>query len=415
MMTPVRTIGVVTGSRADYGHLLPVLRKIREAPDLALHLLVTGMHLAPEFGLTVRQVEADGFALGDRIEMLLSSDTPDGIARSMGLGTIGFAQSFSRLRPDLLVVLGDRFEIHAAALAALPFAIPVAHIHGGEVTSGVIDDALRHSITKLSHLHFAATEESARRVIQMGEEPWRVEVCGAPGLDQLRTIQPLDADALSTEYDLVLQPPPLLVTYHPVTLEPGQAERQVRELLGALEASGMPVVFTTPNADAGGRLITEALAEFVRAHPSARLLANLGTQAYWSLMRQAAAMVGNSSSGIIEAPSFGVPVINIGTRQQGRVRAGNVIDVGCCREEILDGIRTAVSPAFRARLKGMRNPYGDGHAAERIVKRLEAVALDEALIRKRFTDVPSSSALSDPAQERILGKPGRSVPQVAQR
>ena len=387
----MRTIGVVTGSRSDYGSVRPILRKIQESPQLRLHLFVTGMHLAYEFGLTVRMIEADGFKITDRIEMLLSSDTPAGIATSMGVGVTGFAQAYARVRPDLLVVIGDRFEMLAAALAALPFTIPVAHLHGGELTQGAIDDALRHSITKLSHLHFAATDDAARRIIQMGEEPWRVTVSGAPGLDTLRVATPLEPEALSAQYGLRLQDAPLLVTYHPVTLEHEQAEWQIRELLGALEACGFPLVFTAPNADTNGRLITRLIQEFVARAPAAWLVTNLGTAGYVSLMRQAAAMVGNSSSGIIEAPSFGLPVINIGTRQQGRLRAENVIDVGYRREEILDGIRRAVAPAFRARLRGLSNPYGDGHAAEAIVQRLREVSLDHALIVKRFADAPALS------------------------
>lgn len=385
----MRTIGVVTGSRSDYGSVRPILRAIQESPQLRLHLFVTGMHLAPEFGLTVRVIEADGFEIGDRIEMLLSSDTPEGIAISMGVGTAGFAHAYARVRPDLVVVIGDRFEMLAAALAALPFKIPVAHLHGGELTQGAIDDALRHSLTKLSHLHFAATDDAARRIIQMGEEPWRVTVSGAPSLDTLRTVTALGPEELSAQYGLQLQRAPLLVTYHPVTLEYEQTEWQVRELLGALEACGFSTVFTAPNADTNGRIITRLMQEFVDRAPAARLITNLGTPGYAGLMRRAAAMVGNSSSGIIEAPSFELPVVNIGTRQQGRARAENVIDVGYRREDILEGIRRATAPEFRARLRGRSNPYGDGHAAEVIVQRLRDVPVDHDLIAKRFLDAPA--------------------------
>ncbi len=240
----MRTIGVVTVSRSDYGSYLPVLREIREDPGLKLHLIVSGMHLSPEFGLTARAIEADGFEINDCVEMLLSSDTPEGISKSMGLGLIGFAQSYACFRPDILLVLGDRFEMHAAALAALPFKIPVAHIHGGEITEGAIDDALRHSITKLSHLHFVSTEEYARRVIQMGEEPWRVIVSGAPSLDNLFNLALLERQELQARFGLFLERDPLLVTYHPVTLEYEQTEWQVNELLAALQAFDLPVVFT---------------------------------------------------------------------------------------------------------------------------------------------------------------------------
>jgi UDP-hydrolysing UDP-N-acetyl-D-glucosamine 2-epimerase len=383
----VRTIGVVTVARSDYGIYLPVLRKIQADPDLRLYLIVSGMHLSPEFGLTVRAIEADGFQIGERVEMLLSSDSPEGIAKSIGLGVIGFAQAYGRFRPDILVVLGDRFEMYAAVLAALPFKLPVAHIHGGEITQGAIDDALRHSMTKLSHLHFVSTQEYARRVEQLGEEPWRVTVAGAPSLDNIQAIHLLSVEELETRYGLRLQSPPLLVTFHPVTLEFEQAEWQACELLAALDSAGMPVVFTLPNADTGGRLIMHRIEEFVQAHPLAQKADNLGTQGYFSLMAVAVAMVGNSSSGIIEAPSFGLPVVNIGTRQTGRVRGANVIDVGYTRAEILSGIRAAAQSEFRERLRQIENPYGQGQASQRIVDRLKSVPLDDRLILKRFLDL----------------------------
>lgn len=383
----MRTIGVVTVARSDYGIYLPVLRKIQADPDLRLYLIVSGMHLSPEFGLTVRAIEADGFQIGERVEMLLSSDSPEGIAKSIGLGVIGFAQAYGRFRPDILVVLGDRFEMYAAVLAALPFKLPVAHIHGGEITQGAIDDALRHSMTKLSHLHFVSTQEYARRVEQLGEEPWRVTVAGAPSLDNIQAIHLLSVEELETRYGLRLQSPPLLVTFHPVTLEFEQAEWQACELLAALDSAGMPVVFTLPNADTGGRLIMHRIEEFVQAHPLAQKADNLGTQGYFSLMAVAVAMVGNSSSGIIEAPSFGLPVVNIGTRQTGRVRGANVIDVGYTRAEILSGIRAAAQSEFRERLRQIENPYGQGQASQRIVDRLKSVPLDDRLILKRFLDL----------------------------
>lgn len=386
-----KVIGVVTSSRADYGSVLPILRKIQTNTELRLHLIVAGMHLSPEFGLTVKVIEADGFAIGERIEMLLSSDTPEGIAKSMGLGVIGFAQAYARFRPDILLVLGDRFEMYGAALAALPFNIPVSHVHGGEITQGAIDDSLRHSITKLSHLHFVATKEYARRVLQMGEESWRVIVSGAPCLDSLHSARVLEPKELAERYGLRLQERPLLVTYHPVTLEYEETEWQVRELLDALRACTLPVVFTMPNADTNGRIIRKLMEDFVSRTSSAQMVANLGLEGYSSLMRQALAMIGNSSSGIIEAPLFGLPVVNIGTRQQGRLRAENVIDVGYHREEILEGIRKAVVPEFRARLTGKPNPYGNGCASEVIVKRLQEVPLDRKLIQKRFVDVPLPS------------------------
>jgi len=383
----VRTVGVVTVSRSDYGAYLPVLRRIQEEPGLALHLIVAGMHLSPEFGLTIRSIEADGFDVSERVEMLLSSDTPEGISKSMGMGLIGFAQAYARFRPDVLLVLGDRFEMHAAALAALPFKIPVAHIHGGEISEGAFDDALRHSITKLSHLHFVSTEENGNRVMQMGEEPWRVIVSGAPSLDNLRNVAMLGHRELEARFGLVLKKDPLVVTYHPVTLEYEQTEWQMTELLAALKIFDLPILFTLPNADTNGRIITRMMEEFVKNHPKAHMVGNLGTEGYFSLMACAAAMVGNSSSGIIEAPSFKLPVVNIGSRQQGRTRAKNVLDAGYSRTEIGETITRAISPEFRDGLVGLVNPYGDGHASEKIVRKLKEIALDSELLLKRFTDL----------------------------
>jgi UDP-hydrolysing UDP-N-acetyl-D-glucosamine 2-epimerase len=335
-------------------------------------------------GLTVREIETDGLPISERIDMRVASDGPEGVARSMGLGLAGFAEVFARARPDVLLVVGDRFEMHAAALAALPFTIPVAHVHGGELSLGAFDDALRHSITKLSHLHFVATEEYARRVRQLGEEPWRVIVSGAPSLDHLRTMRLLDRAELEARIGLRMERPPLLVTYHPVTLEYEDTPWQVEQLLIALHDIGEPLVFTQPNPDTNGRLIRRLLDAFLERHPRARLVENLGTQGYFSMMAQAAAMVGNSSSGIIEAPSFGLPVVNIGTRQQGRVRAANVIDVGYAAAEILEGIRHALLPDFRERVKDQPNPYDRGDAARIIVQTLNEVALGPGLVKKRF-------------------------------
>ena len=389
----MRTIGVVTVARSDYGASLPILRRLQADSAFRLHVIAAGMHLSPEFGLTAKTIEEDGFPIGERVEMLSSSDTPEGIATSMGRGLQGFARSFARIRPDLVVVFGDRFEMHAAALAALPFAIPVAHIAGGELTEGAMDDALRHSMTKLSHLHFVATEAYAKRVLQLGEAPWRVIVSGAPQLDTIVQTTLMSQEELGRVFGLRVDPRPLLVTYHPVTLEHEQTAWQVEELLEALRAAQQPVVFTMPNADTSHRVISRLIEAFVRRHALAQFTPNLGTRGYLSMMRAAAAMVGNSSSGIIEAPSFELPVVNIGTRQQGRIRAENVIDVGYRREQILEGIRQALSPQFRARLRGVVNPYGDGHAAQRIVERLTTVALDARLIQKRFVDIvqPSTS------------------------
>jgi len=382
----VRRVGVVTVSRSDYGAYLPVLRRIQEEPGFALHLIVAGMHLSPEFGLTIRSIEADGFDVSERVEMLLSSDTPEGISKSMGLGLIGFAQAYARVQPDIVLVLGDRFEMHAAASAALPFKIPLAHIHGGEISEGVFDDALRHSITKLSHLHFVSTEEYAKRVMQMGEEQWRVMVSGAPSLDNLYTVRLLKRQELEARFGLLLNGDPLLVTFHPVTLEYEQTEWQMAELLAALQAFDFSMIFTLPNADTNGRIITRMIEEFVNNHPRAQIVPNLGIEGYFSLMACAGAMVGNSSSGIIEAPSFKLPVVNIGSRQKGRICGKNVLDVGYSRVEVREAITRAISPEFRAGLINLVNPYGNGHAAEKIVRKLKEITLGSELLVKRFTN-----------------------------
>jgi UDP-hydrolysing UDP-N-acetyl-D-glucosamine 2-epimerase len=387
----MRTIGVVTVSRSDYGYYLPVLRRIQQDPDLRLYLIVAGMHLSPDFGLTAQAIEQDGIEISERIEMLLSSDTPEGIAKSIGLGIIGFAQAYARFCPDILLLLGDRFEMLSAVVASLPFKIPVAHIHGGESTEGLIDEPIRHSITKMSHLHFTSTAFYAQRVIRMGEEPWRVVVSGAPSLDNLHQIQLLGREELEKMYNLDLGGLTLLVTFHPVTLEYEQSEMQMRELLRSLEKTDMKIVFTFPNADTFGRRLIEMIKQFAVRYRNAGVVANLGTQSYLSLMKHVSAMVGNSSSGIIEAASFKLPVVNIGNRQRGRLHGNNVIDVDCNSTEILAGIKKAVSSEFRSRIADMVNPYGDGHAAERIVDRLKQVRLDDKLLMKRFYDGQASS------------------------
>ncbi len=381
-----RTIGVVTTSRSDYGIYRPILRAIHADPDLRPMLFVGGMHLSPDFGQTVREIEHDHFPIAERVTIPLDSDTPEGMSRAMGSAVTGFAQAYARSRPDILLVLGDRFEMFAAAAAALPFTIPIGHLHGGEATYGAIDESFRHAITKMSHLHFAATKTYADRLVRMGEEPWRVTVSGAPALDELRALPPPDAAAFEKIYGVRVSPQPLLVTYHPVTLELEQTGRQIEELLAALDQVGMPVIFTQPNADTGGRLIRDRIAKYVASRKDAWCVPSFGSQAYWDALRLCAAMVGNSSSGIIEAPSLGLPVVNIGTRQDGRVRAANVIDVPCSRGGIVQAITQAVSPEFRASLNGMVNPYGDGHAAGRIVATLKSVEIGDKLLRKIFHD-----------------------------
>jgi UDP-hydrolysing UDP-N-acetyl-D-glucosamine 2-epimerase len=384
----MRKIAVITSARSDYSYLLPVMRKIQEDPELELLPIVTGMHLLPVYGMTVRQIEEDGFEIAERVEMLLSSDSSSAIAKSMGLGMIGLSQAYERLKPDLIVLLGDRFETLAAAAAALPFAIPVGHIAGGELTEGMIDEASRHAITKLSHLHFVSTERHRQRVIQMGEAPWRVINCGAPSLDNLHCIEFLDKETLQQELGFNLDPAPLLVTFHPVSLEFEQTGDQMLEFLAALDSSGLPVIFTYPNADTSNRVVIEAIQKYQLAHSNSRVYVNLGTRRYFSLMKFAAAMVGNSSSGIIEAASFALPVVNVGNRQKGRYHDRNVLDTPCERKSILTAIHQSLDPQFKEGLSGMDNPYGDGHASELIVKTLRATETGKTLITKSFHDLP---------------------------
>ena len=380
----MRTIAVVTVARSDYGIYLPILRRIEADRALRLRLIVGGMHLSPHFGSTVKTIEKDGFKIAARVPMLGPSDAPEGISGAIAKGVAGFARAYRKIRPDLLLLLGDRFEMFAAATASLPFNIPLAHIHGGESTEGLIDEAIRHAITKMSHLHFASTRRYAQRIIQMGEEPWRVRVSGAPALDNVRRVRPLGFEALKKKYRLKLQKPFLMVTFHPVTLEYERTGQHVDELLAALRTSRCDLLFTYPNADTSGRRIIEKIRKFIVRHPRAQAVRSLGIEGYFGAMRHATAMVGNSSSGIVEAASFKLPVVNIGSRQRGRFHGKNVIDSECRRTDISRAIRKALSPRFRASFRRLMNPYGNGHASEKIVRVLRSVPLDEKLLLKRF-------------------------------
>ncbi|MEW6600340.1 MAG: UDP-N-acetylglucosamine 2-epimerase [Nitrospirota bacterium] len=385
----MRKIAVITGTRAEYGHLYHIIKGIHEDPELELQLIVTSMHLSPEFGMTVTSIEKDGFPIAEKVDMLLSSDTAEGISISMGLGMIGFAKAYTRLRPDVIVLLGDRFEIHAAASAAAPFRIPVAHIHGGETTEGAIDELFRHSITKLSRLHFAATQEYAGRIRQMGEPPENIFITGAPGLDNILNLSLLSKDELAGELGLPSDRQWGVVTFHPATLETEKTEDSIREILQALDSfPDVHWIFTFPNADTSGRTIIEHIREYAAnndRHTS--VFISLGQLRYLSALKAASVMVGNSSSGIIEAPSFELPAVNIGSRQKGRTRAQNVIDVPeYARDGIIDAISRALSAEFRATLKGLKNPYGDGTASGKILHVLKNAPLT-SIMKKRFHDI----------------------------
>ncbi len=387
----MRTIAAVTSSRADYGIYRPVMRRIEEDAELDLAVVATGAHLSPAFGMTVRDIEADGFALRERVEIEMASETPRGMAETMAAFTSGFAELFDRFRPDILVLQGDRFELHAVAVAALPFGIPIAHLHGGEVTEGAMDDALRHALTKMAHLHFVATEEYGRRVRQLGEEAWRVTISGAPSLDNIDLFDLPDREEIARDFDLDIDAAPFLITFHPVTREYDATAEQIGELLAAIEGWQAPLVFTSPNADMGGGIIRAAIADFVARAPGRWMIENMGTRNYFGLMKIAEVMIGNSSSGIIEAASFDLPVINVGSRQIGRLRAPNVIDVPCREADIRGAIDRARGATFRRSLNGLENPFGDGRAAERIVEVLKTVALDDRLVIKRFADIDAAT------------------------
>ena len=382
----MRKVGYVTGSRADYGISRPVLNELRGSAGIDLQVLVCGMHLSEAFGHTVDEIETDGFSINARIPVLEAGDSAEDIATAIARGVEGFASFFAKTPPDILVVLGDRFEMYAAALAALPFGIPVTHVHGGELTLGAFDDALRHSMTKLSHLHFVATEDYARRVRQLGEEDWRIVVSGAPSLDNLKDVQLLNRKQLEERLELTLDDSPLLVTFHPVTLERDQMKSQIAALLTAVKSSRRQAIFTLPNADTGNQTISNAIRAFVETEPNTHVRDNLGTQRYFSLMDLAGAMVGNSSSGLIEAPSFELPVVNIGNRQAGRGRAANVIDTGYTEPEITAGIEKALAPDFCRTLSGLENPYGRGDASKIIAESLSRIPLDARLMIKNFVD-----------------------------
>lgn len=381
-----RRICVVTGTRADYGLLTGLLRRLRDDPAVTLQVVACGMHLSPEFGLTWRQIADDGFAIDARVEMLLSADTPTAIAKSVGLGCIGFADAFERLAPDIVVVLGDRVEMLAAAQAAVIGGHVLAHIHGGELTEGMLDDSVRHAISKLAHLHFTAAEDFRRRLIRMGERPGTVHRVGAPGLEALRALPCPGRAELAAELDFDLGETLLAVTYHPVSWSeppPGWCFGQV---LAALDRfPDAQVILTWPNADAGGRALVPLLEAYAAARPGRVLaLRSLGQRRYAAAVRHAAAVIGNSSSGIIEVPSLGTATVNIGRRQDRRPRAASVIDCADDAEAITAAITRALSPEFRAGLAAVANPYDAGPAAERIAAVLCGDLADVRV--KRFHD-----------------------------
>jgi GDP/UDP-N,N'-diacetylbacillosamine 2-epimerase (hydrolysing) len=365
------------------------MQGIKDDPDLTLQIVATGMHLSPEFGLTYRDIEADGFRLDRKVEMLTSSDTSVGIAKSMGLGLIGFADVLNDLKPDLIVVLGDRFEIFSAVAAALVARIPVAHLHGGEITEGAFDESLRHSITKMSHLHFVAAEEYRLRVIQLGEQPDRVFLVGGLGIDNIKRLELFGRTELEASLGFKLGPKNLLVTFHPVTLETATAAVQMTELLAALaELQDTQLIFTMPNADTDSRILIRMLEQFVAQHANAHVFTSLGQLRYLSCIAQVDGVVGNSSSGLAEVPSFRKGTINVGDRQRGRLQATSVINCEPVRSDISTALDRLYSADFQASLREVLNPYGEGGASEKVVDALRRLVLD-GISKKVFYDLPA--------------------------
>lgn len=383
----MKKVCVVTGARSEYGLLRWVMQGLVQSSKLDLQLIVTGMHLSPEFGMTVDEIEADGFRIDRKVEMLLSSDTAAGVAKSMGLGLIGFATALTELKPDLMLVLGDRYEIFAAATAAMITRIPIVHLHGGEATEGLIDESIRHSITKMSHLHFVAAEDYRRRVIQLGEQPGNVFNVGGLGIDSILRLDLLTREDLQDELNFKMAKQNLLITYHPVTLELNTCREQMEELLLALrELDDTGLIFTMPNADTDGRILFEMIENFCAERPQARAYTSLGQLRYLSCIKHVDGVVGNSSSGLIEVPSFKKGTVNIGDRQRGRLKAASVIDCEPEHGSIRAAIQTMLSAEFQASLSLTQNPYGNGGASDLIVKALENLSLDN-LLKKSFYDI----------------------------
>lgn len=382
-----RKICVVTGTRAEFGLLRWLMQEIVASDALTLQVIATGMHLSPEFGSTYREIEQAGFAIDARVEMLLSADTASSVTKSMGLGLIGYADAYARLAPDLVVLLGDRFEIFAAAAAAMIAGIPIAHLHGGETTEGAFDEAIRHSITKMAHLHFVGAEPYRKRVVQLGEHPGRVFLVGGLGVDAIKQVQLLNREELEASIDFKLAARNLLITFHPVTLNDGSSGQQMHELLAALEElENTHLIFTLPNADTGGRELIQMVEAFVETHSYARAFQSLGQQLYLSCLQFVDGVVGNSSSGIAEVPSFKTGTINIGDRQKGRLSAASVIDCDPDREDIGRALRLLFDADFRQALSTTVNPYGDGGASKKIIDVLRWQPLD-GLLKKSFYNI----------------------------
>ena len=376
-----RRIGVVTTSRADYSHLYWPLRELAAHPQVELGVFALGPHLSPEFGSTIQEVERDGFTIRAKIECLLSSDSDTGMAKTIGVAILGLADAFAAWRPDILLLIADRFEMLAPASVAVAMRIPIAHIEGGEISQGAIDDQVRNALTKMAHIHFTSTPTARQRVMAMGEEPWRVHHAGAPSLDHLKRSKLLSLQDLEDRLGIALGKPAILAAYHPVTILKNTTV-EADAVFTALERAPGQLLFVYPNADAGSRALIERTRALAESRRDTHLFVNLDPVTYWSLLGQMDAMVGNSSSGIMEAASFGLPVVDIGMRQQGRERGANVLTVPAEAEKIVQAIKRALSPEFRRPLQGIANPYGEGNAAESIVQVLTTVDLERLLVKQ---------------------------------
>jgi len=380
----MRNIAVITSSRADYSHLFWPLRKLQAHEEVELHLIVMAAHLSAEFGHTIKQIKQDGFTISEQVECLLSSDSDVGMAKTIGVAILGLTEVLARSRPDIILIIADRYEMLAPAAVALALRIPIAHIEGGEISAGAIDDAVRNALTKMSHVHFVSTRTARQRVIAMGEESWRVHQVGAPSLDHLKRSTLLNQEEIETQLNLKLKKPLLLVSYHPVTLL-RDTTSEAEALFAALVHRDEQIIFCFPNADSGSRELISEARSFCNENSNASMQVNLAPLTNWSLLSSADVIIGNSSSGIMESASLQLPAVNIGLRQQGRERAANIIDVPADARNIEAGIDQALDEKFKTSIKNIINPYGDGHASEKIVNVLSTVPLGEALLFKKNT------------------------------
>lgn len=381
-VTARRKIAVVTTSRADYGHLYWTLKELQNRPEIDLKLIVLGAHFSPEFGQTFKEIEADGFIIDERVECLFSSDSDVGMAKTIGAATLGLADVLGRMRPDIVLLIADRYEMLAPASVALALRIPIAHIEGGDVSEGAIDDAVRNALTKMSHLHFTTNENSRLRVLAMGEEAWRVHLVGSPSLDNLRRRKLFSQAEIEADLGLDFDQKTVVAAYHPVTIQ-RDTIAEADAVFAALEKLSTQIVFCYPNSDAGSHQLIERARIFCQTRPNAHLFVNLNHLKYWSLLKYSDLLLGNSSSGIMETPSIPVPCVNVGMRQKGRDQAKNIIDAAPETDAISQAIEKGLSASFRESLDGMTNPYGDGHASEKIVEILCEVKLGDELLIKR--------------------------------